>query len=83
MDFLKEDKQKAENERNCFFYCIEKAVQSFINNDYGTADLYMENALRSVRELQRFVTKKQQQEELEKLVEGLTFRDINIIFKMK
>lgn len=82
MVFLKEDKQKFVDEMNCYKYCIKRSESATSTGNYKDAAEWLENAIRSLKELKRLSEKKQQQDELEKLAEGLTIGDINIIFKM-
>lgn len=82
MVFLEEDKQRFKDELDCYEYCIRKSEEAASTGNYGEAAAYLENSLRSLKELQRLSTKKRQQDELEKIAANLSIGDINIIFKM-
>ncbi|MDQ0176038.1 hypothetical protein [Bacillus chungangensis] len=80
--FLKEDKHQFKNQMDCYKYCIKRSEEATSEGNYKEASEWLENAIHSLKELQRLTTKKQQQDEIKKLAEGLTIGDINIIFKM-
>lgn len=84
MAFLEEDKQQFKDELVCYKYCIRKSEEAASTGNYGEAAAYLENSLRSLRELQRLTTKKQQQEKIHDLVVHLNSEQVQIVIsKMK
>lgn len=47
------DKQKALKELQCYMYCMEQSAQEFRKENFTESALYLENAARSLKELER------------------------------
>lgn len=77
--FLNEDLERGINEFDCMKFCLLKSISFIKNYDYENASLYMENALRSLKELQRLSLKKQNHEKLKKIVECLRNENVDAV----
>jgi len=49
-------------EKGCFEHCMINANAHFLNDEFEKAAIYLENARRSLRELQRFSNEREQVE---------------------
>lgn len=76
--FLKRDRIKADQEFDCMIYCLSKSVDGIDKEDYTKAASYMENALRSLKELQRLNLRKQQHEVNKRIVADFSKRNVKI-----
>lgn len=63
MKFLKDDQVKAQNESDCFHYCMDIAQKHMSAGEYDKAVMYTENASRSLRELERMSETKRNMDE--------------------
>ena len=50
------NEEKAVKELHCYMYCLYESLENFKNKNYGHAAVYLENAARSLRELERMKT---------------------------
>lgn len=57
-DFLPNDQELAIKEVNCALYCSKIATIHFNNGNYAEALTYLENAARSVKELETLKNRK-------------------------
>lgn len=63
MKFLKSDQAKAQQELDCYHYCVEQANVRVRNGEYKEASIYLENASRSAQELERMNKSKRELDE--------------------
>ena len=54
MSFI--DEANARKELDCYMYCLYQSLECFKNKQYGYAAVYLENAARSLKELERMKT---------------------------
>jgi len=47
------NKERRQRELDCFMYCLYSSLDNFKNKEYGHAAVYLENAARSLKELER------------------------------
>ena len=47
---------RKQRELDCFMYCLYQSLNNFKNKKYGHAAVYLENAARSLRELEELKT---------------------------
>lgn len=47
-----ENEEKAIKELHCYMYCLYESLENFKNKNYGHAAVYLENAARSLWELE-------------------------------
>ncbi|WP_373894418.1 hypothetical protein [Virgibacillus sp. CBA3643] len=57
--FLKADQEKAEREVDCYDYCLGLATEKLKQEEFGEASAYLDNASRSLKELERMKIAKQ------------------------
>ncbi|WP_337970217.1 hypothetical protein [Virgibacillus salexigens] len=71
MNFFKSDLPKAKKEIDCYNYCANNAVRKLNNEKFGEAAAYLENAIRSLHELEKMQVSKENADhhmfELEKI----------------
>lgn len=46
------NEEKAQRELDCFMYCMYQALEEFKHKNYKYSAVYLENAARSLRELE-------------------------------
>ena len=51
-----ENEEKAIKELHCYMYCLDKHVREFEKENFIAAAVYLENAARSLKELERMKT---------------------------
>lgn len=80
-DFLPNDQEQAIKEINCAVYCSKVANVHFNNGNYAEALTYLENANRSLKELDKLKNKKLEQDSwlIIKRGEAQLFVDTQII----
>src|SRR5690625_3075242 len=61
--FLKSDQETATREKECFKYCMKNDIQKQQENDFKSAAIYLENAIRSLNTLERMKEDKQKKEQ--------------------
>lgn len=69
--FIAEHQDAAEQEFSCYGYCLDNAITNYMESNFGRAAAYLENAARSLRELQILKSHKQAQEQAMKLLNEL------------
>lgn len=77
--FLSKDLDGAYTELLCMSSCMHSAAICIKNEDYSDAVVHLENALRSVRELERLNNKKKNRKNLEKLASELSAKGVKIM----
>ena len=50
------NEEKAQRELDCFMYCMYQALEEFKHKNYKYSAVYLENAARSLRELEELKT---------------------------
>ncbi|WP_029265761.1 hypothetical protein [Virgibacillus alimentarius] len=76
MTFLNKDLKRATDEANCYTYCLNGALVHISNEEYGKAALYLDNASRSLRELERMRKEKKADEQARELLERIRERQM-------
>ncbi|SEP57672.1 hypothetical protein SAMN05216232_0218 [Virgibacillus subterraneus] len=59
MTFLKDDQARAQKELDCYNYCIKNASVQLESGEFGQTAAYLDNASRSMRELEKLKIAKQ------------------------
>lgn len=77
--FLPSNRTKAINEMLCIALLLDRFTKNTYKGDYQSAVTNIENVLRSVKELERLRTKKQQKEKIEQLVDQLGRQNVNVV----
>lgn len=67
-EFLEEDREMAEKEINCFLYLSDQVDKAFNKGQYAKALAFYNNAMRSLKELDRMKRIKQEYDEEKFLV---------------
>lgn len=70
MIFKVSNQEQAQKELDCFFYLLNGAKQAAKENEFGTSVAYLENAIRSLEELQAM--KKEEKEIRDEIAELLS-----------
>lgn len=77
--FLQTDMLDAYSELMCAAHCMHVSATKMQNGNYKHATVYLENALRSVRELERLNEKKTQHDKLNSLVTRLSNENVKVM----
>ena len=81
MIFKVSDQEQAKKELNCFLYLLDGAKQAAKENEFGTSVAYLENAIRSLEELQAM--KKEEKEIRDEIAELLSKASPKTIEKIR
>ena len=80
MIFKVSDQEQAQKELNCFFYLLDGAKQAAKENEFNKSIAFLENAIRSLNELQSM---KEEKEIRDKTAEILSQADPITIEKFR
>ena len=74
--FLKSDQEKANQEIDCYGYCLRKAIECKLKGEFEKAEMWHENIKRSLRELEIMKQNKIKMDEIAMIKEANKLREV-------
>lgn len=71
------NEEKAQRELDCFMYCMYQALYEFKKKNYKNSAVYLENATRSLRELEELKESENQSDDVVTFIATIRSNDGN------